>query len=119
MSTDNTNINRIVFSIGLAPGAPAVDLSKMKIVFSTPTTGPVILTQGADNSNTVFTTRLNGNITFNNLSMNANDQVEINFTTANVPANTKMNIELRPSVGAALPFSKTAPATITATNVLF
>jgi len=119
MSTDNGNITRIVFSIGLAPGAPAVDLSKMKIVFSTPTTGPVILAQGATNSDTVFSTRLNGNIAFNNLSMNANDQIEINFTTAAVPANTKMNIELRPSVGAALPFSKTAPATITATNVLF
>jgi hypothetical protein len=26
---------------------------------------------------------------------------------------------LRPSVGAALPFTKTAPATITATNVLY
>lgn len=119
MSTDNTNINRVVFSIGLAPGAPAVDLTKMKIVFSTPTTGPVILEQGAVNSATVFSTRTNGNVLFNNASMNANEQIEINFTTANVPANTKMTIEIRPSVGAALPFTKTAPATITATNVLF
>jgi archaellin len=30
-----------------------------------------------------------------------------------------MNIELRPSVGAALPFTKTAPATISMTNVLY
>jgi flagellin FlaB len=119
MSTDNTNIDRVVFSIGLAPGAPAVDLTKMKIVFSTPTSGPVILEQGATNSDTVFSTRLNGNVAFNNLSMNANEQIEINFTCADVPANTKMNIEIRPSVGAALPFTKTAPATITATNVLF
>ena len=51
--------------------------------------------------------------------MNANEQVEIDFQVAGVPANTKMTIELRPSVGAALPFTKTAPATITATNVLF
>jgi archaellin len=32
--------------------------------------------------------------------------------------NTKVNIEIRPPVGAALPFSKTTPATITTTNVL-
>jgi len=124
MSTDYStsppgNISRVTFSIGLAPGAPSVDLTKMKIVFSTPTTGPVILEQGSVNSNTVFSTRLNGNPAFNNQSMNANDQIEINFTTALVPPNTKMNIELRPSVGAALPFAKTAPATITATNVLY
>ena len=119
LSTDDGNITRVVFSIGLAPGAPPIDLSKMKIVFSTPTTGPVILQQGATSSDTVFTTRLNGNVGFNNQSMNANDQIEVNFTVVKVPANTKMNIELRPSVGAALPFSKTAPATIAATNVLY
>jgi len=33
--------------------------------------------------------------------------------------NTKLNIELRLSVGAALPFSKTTPATISTTNVLY
>ena len=52
-------------------------------------------------------------------SMNANDQVEIDFKAAPVGANTKMNIEIRPSVGAALPFTKTSPATISATNVLY
>ena len=51
--------------------------------------------------------------------MNQNDQVAISFDVADVPANTKMNIEIRPSVGASLPFSKTAPATITKTNVLY
>jgi archaellin len=51
--------------------------------------------------------------------MNPNDQVEIKFGIAGVPVNTKMTIELRPSVGAALPFSKTAPATIANTNVLY
>ena len=91
----------------------------MKIVFSTPGTAPVILEQGATNGLKVFSTRLNGNETFNNQSMNSNDQIEVNFTVVAVPANTKMNIELRPSVGAALPFSKTAPATIATTNVLY
>ena len=51
--------------------------------------------------------------------MNANDQVEIDFKVAPVGANTKMMFELRPSVGAALPFTKTAPATISAINLLY
>jgi flagellin FlaB len=118
-SSGGTGITEIKFSIGLAPGAPAIDLTKMKIVFSTPTTSPIILTHSASAaSESAFTTKLNG-AGSGVLSMSANDQVEVDFLVAAVSANTKMNIELRPSVGAALPFSKTAPATLTATNVLF
>jgi flagellin FlaB len=116
LSTDNSTITNITFVIGLAPGASAIDLTMMKIVFSTPTTAPIILTQGTTASTTVFTTKIGSNAV---TSMNPNDQVEIAFGTAGVPANTKMTIELRPSVGAALPFSKTAPATIANTNVLY
>jgi archaellin len=43
----------------------------------------------------------------------------IAFKTAPVKANTKMNIELRPSVGAALPLQKNAPATIAKYNVFY
>lgn len=116
LSTDNSTITNITFSIGLAPGASAIDLTKMKIVFSTPTTTPVILSQGATASTSVFTTML-GTTAVN--SMNPNDQVEIAFRVEGVSANTKITMELRPSVGAALPFSKTAPATIANTNVLY
>jgi flagellin FlaB len=120
-ATTNGNITEVKFSIGLAPGAPSIDLSKMKIVFSTPDSAPVILAQNNTvvASTTTFTTKINGATATN--SMDANQQVEIDFLIAGntVHPNTKMNIELRPSVGAALPFSKTAPATITATNVLY
>jgi len=116
LSTNNSTITNLTFVIGLAPGASAIDLTMMKIVFSTPTTSPIILTQGTTDSTTVFTTKIGSSAV---TSMNPNDQVEIAFSTAGVPANTKMNIELRPSVGAALPFSKTAPATIANTNVLY
>ncbi len=116
LSTDNATITNITFVVGLAPGASAVDLTKMKIVFSTPTTAPVILTQGATSSTSVFTTKIGTTAVS---SMNPNDQVEVAFGVAGVSANTKITMELRPSVGAALPFSKTAPATITLTNVLY
>jgi flagellin FlaB len=111
-----SGIDQIQFSIGLAPGASAIDLTKMKIVFSTPSSAPVTLSQGATASTSIFTTTLNGSAVS---SMNPNDQVQIMFNITAVPANTKMTLELRPSVGAALPFSKTAPATITATNILY
>ena len=112
----NGDINNITFVIGLAPGASAIDLTKMKIVFSTPTTTPIILTQGANSSASAFSTKIG---TTDVTSANPNDQVEIKFGIAGVPANTRLTIELRPSVGAALPFSKTAPATIANTNVLY
>jgi flagellin FlaB len=115
-NTTTPTITTITFVIGLAPGAPAMDLTKMKIVFSTPATTPVILTQGTTSNTSVFTTKIGTTAV---TSINANDQVEILFGVADVTANTKMTIELRPSVGAALPFTKTAPATITATNVLY
>jgi len=116
LSSDGANITNITFVIGLAPGASAIDLTKMKIVFSTPTTTPVILTQGTPANTTTFTTKIGtGAVT----SMNPNDQVEIAFNVAGVGANTRMTMELRPSVGAALPFSKTAPATIANTSVLY
>ena len=110
-------IDEIRFTIGLAPGASPIDLTKMKIVYSTPSTTPTILTQYTAASTGMFTTKLNGATSVS--SMTANEQVEIAFKVAGVGPNTKMTIELRPSIGAALPFSKTAPPTILATNILY
>ena len=62
LSTDNSTITNLTFVIGLAPGAPSMDLTKMKIVFSTPATTPVILTQGTTvECSTVFTTKIGAN----------------------------------------------------------
>jgi flagellin FlaB len=117
LSSENANITEVRFSIGLAPGAPTIDLTKLNIVFSTTNTPPIILTRGSNSSQTVFTAREGG--TGPSLTaMTQNQQIEIAFNVTPVPVNTKINIEIRPSVGAALPFSRTTPATITATNVL-
>jgi len=110
-------INEVKFSIGLAPGAPAVDLTKLKVVFSTPTTTPIILTLGNSSTLAEFTAKEAGAGSSLN-SMAQNQQIEIHFYVAPVPVNTPVNIEIRPGVGAALPFSKTTPSTITTTNVL-
>ena len=42
-TSTSTQINEIQFSIGLAPGSPTMDISLMKIVFSTPNTIPQTL----------------------------------------------------------------------------
>ena len=117
LSPDNANITEVRFSIGLAPGAPTIDLTKLKIVFSTPSTTPIILTQGGASSQTIFTAK-EGGAGSSLSSMAQNQQIEIVFNVTPVPVNTQVNIEIRPPVGAALPFSKTTPATITTTTVL-
>ena len=82
-SNPSIGIDEIRFSIGLAPGAPAIDLTKMKIVFATQSTSPQILNQGATASTSIFTTKLNGASNVN--SMNPNDQIEIAFSARRAP----------------------------------
>jgi flagellin FlaB len=116
-SGTSTSISEVRFSIGLAPGSPTLDISKMRIAFSTPATAPVIYTYGTK-SVTQFEAKADGGAT-DAPTLTAQQQVQIAFKVADVPKNTVMNIEMRPSVGASLPFSKTSPPAITKTNVLF
>jgi flagellin FlaB len=112
----SSGINEIRFSIRLVPGAPSMNLTTMAIVFSTPATSPVTLSQGTNASASIFTTRLDGGGKPVS-SIDPDQQVELDFFVADVPANTRMNFDLRPPAGA-LSFSRTAPATITTTNIL-
>jgi archaellin/RNA polymerase subunit RPABC4/transcription elongation factor Spt4 len=116
-TTPAVGIDEISFYIGLAPGTQPIDLTKMKIIFTKSSSSPMILIQGDTASNTVFTTKLNGITPVT--SMNTNNQVAIDFKVSNIEPNTKVTIELRPSLSATLPFSKTAPATISKTNILY
>jgi flagellin FlaB len=115
LSEDNATITTITFPIGLAPGASAIDLSTLKIGFSTPDTLPVTLTQGTTKSLKVFTTTVGGNAT---LSLSPNQQVDITFEVSPISPTTIMNFELKPVVGANLRSSRPAPAKITRTNIL-
>ena len=118
-----TGIDEIRFSIGLAPGAPSINLEKLNIIVATPTFGPKTLTwvnATTPTSNTNFVVLKNGNETLGAQStMTSGDQMEIRFVITAVPKDTKINVEMRPGVGAALPFSKTTPPAITANNVLY
>jgi archaeal flagellin FlaB len=122
-STPSTGIDQIRFSIGLAPGAPSINLEKMNIIVSTPTYGPATLVWAnntTSTANTNFVTLKNGDTALGAQStMTSGDQMEIRFNITVVPKDTKINVEMRPGVGAALPFSKTTPPAITANNVLY
>ena len=108
-----TGIDQIRFTIGLAPGAPSINLEKMNIIVSTPTYGPTTLTWGnvtTPTKDTKFVVLKNGDTTAGAQStMSAGDQMEVRFIITEVPKDTKINVEMRPGVGAALPFSKTTP----------
>jgi len=114
-SVPDAGIDEIRFTIGLDSCSPALDLTTLQIVFSKPGSFPVTLTQSTRTSTGFFTTKTG---TTRVTSLNPGDQVEITFFIAPVSANTRMNIELKPSSGTTVPFTKTAPARISATNVL-
>ncbi len=116
-SEPSSGIDEIKFSIGLAPGAPEVDLTKLEITFSTPATTPIILQRGDTATTTTFTAKEAG-AGSSLSSMTQNQQIEIDFMVEPVPKNTQVNIDIRPPIGAALPFSKTTSTTITNTTVL-
>ncbi len=115
-SHPSDGIDEISFAIGLAPGAPAIDLTKLQIIFYTPNTPPVPLIYATRASTSFFTTKIG---TTKVTSLNPNDQVVINFIVDPVSANTKMDIVLIPPVGSKLTFTKTVPGKIAATNVLY
>ena len=116
-------IDEVRFTIGLAPGAPSINLEKMNLIVSTPTYGPQTFTWSnltIPTANSKFVVLKNGDpALLGQSTMVSTDQMEIRFTLTAVPKDTKINVEMRPGVGAALPFSKTTPPAITANNVLY
>ena len=114
-SHPSEGIDEITFAIGLASGAPAIDLTKLQIIFSTPNAPPVPLIYATRASTSFFTTKIG---TTKVTSLNPDEQVEINFIVDPVSANTKMDIVSIPPVGSKLTFTKTVPVKIAATNIL-
>jgi archaellin len=114
-SNPQAGLDTIYFSIGLPSQVPAIDLTRMEIVFSAPGTAPVILTSGTKDSTSTFTTT-RGNIAIT--SLGPSDEVEITFRVKGVPAGTKVQIEVKPPAGAVLPISGTVPAMLSSLNIL-
>jgi flagellin FlaB len=120
-SNTTEGIDQIRFTIGLVPGTPYVDLEKMTIIISTPTFGPKILAwtnQSSSIKDTNFTALKNG-VGISQPTMTAGDQTEIQLNMTAVARDTKINIEIRPGLGASYPFSKTTPSIIAPNNLIY
>jgi flagellin FlaB len=120
-SNTTEGIDQIRFTIGLVPGTPYIDLEKMTIVVSTPSSVPKILTwtnQSSSLKDTTFLALKNG--AGNSLpTMIAGDQMDVRFNTTVIPRDTRITIEIRPGAGASYPFSKTTPSYITTSNCIY
>jgi hypothetical protein len=111
----HVGLDTIYFSIGLPSQVPAVDLTGMKVVFTAPGAAPVILIRGTKDSTSTFTTTQGNNLV---TSLGSGDEVEITFRVEEVPAGSKVQIEVKPSSGAVLPISRTVPAMLSSVNIL-
>jgi archaeal flagellin FlaB len=120
-STGAMDIQSLQFNIGLAPGAPSLDISKMIIVVSQP--GVATITQLTYTSGTAGTTAFSVKNSATNAAMPTLAGQDQGTIVVYLPTvlnkNNAINIEMRPAVGAALPFTRTAPATIQATQILY
>ena len=116
------SIDLVKFSIGLAPGAPAVDLTKMLIVVTQPDQNNAVttLTYSADAAAGTNFGVMNPATSKNDRSLSGQDQETVSIALGTgLAANNKITIEMRPGVGAALPFTRTAPATIGKSQPLY
>ena len=115
--SDGTSLTGINLTLGLAPGAPTIDLTQMKIVYSTSTINPIVLNwtdQGLAKAAYGM-----ANFTTTAASMSPTDQLNIAFGIPPAASNTVMHIEIRPpGGGAAIPFTLTVPPSIEMVNVL-
>jgi archaeal flagellin FlaB len=121
-SGSTSTINKIQFSLGLAPGSPPVDMAKMVIVVTQP-----------DNNNQIQMLKYSAQATAgsefgvvnpitkaNDRSLSGTNQEVITVSlSTGIHGNQKIFIEIRPPAGAAVPFSRTAPAAIANIQALY
>ena len=120
-SNDNNDIEAIRFTLGLAAGGTSVDFSTVQIVFATATAVDIL--EGMDPLYATVATAGKWNITdgaSTDLLMENDDK----FTLVAVPktalgTNTKFNLEIRPSTGAAFALKRTTPSKIDKVNLLY
>jgi len=118
--TNPTQINQIQFNLALAPGAPALDTSKMIVAVSQP--GQATITQLSYSSTLTTSTFTFTDPSANNAAITTLSAQKQGIVSIHLPVlldkSGKINVEIRPSVGAVLSFTRTAPAAIESTQVL-
>lgn len=120
-STGSSAIDSIEFTIGLTPGAPAADLTRMTVMYSSDTVSPVKYTYGGATADTSHYSALKSGTTTVAPAMEQNDQITITINLASTDvlrANSKYNLEIRPVQGAAYTFTRMTGPNVFKTNVL-
>jgi flagellin FlaB len=122
-TSTSQGIDIMQFNVGLAPGAPSLDLTKMLIVVTQPGNSTInqLTYSGATTFGATTFTILNASSTTELLpTLSGQEQGTIKFNVyPNLTKNSKVTIEMRPAIGASLPFTRTAPATISSNQVLY
>jgi len=122
-TTPANGIDQLQFNLGLAPGAPSIDLTKMIIVVSQPGTSSVTqlsytaATTPTATSFAVLNASESGS-TLGTLSGQAKAVVLVKISPE-LQKNNVINLQINPPVGASLPMSRTAPSTIDSSQILY
>jgi len=116
IATANGPITSVNMTLAVAPGAPSIDLTNMKVVYSNATIQPVTMTYVGG----VTAPTVNSTFYASKSSISGDDQVTIWIPIpVGAPPNTEMNFELRPAGGGApIPITKQVPPYTTTVNIL-
>jgi flagellin FlaB len=118
----NGPITEVNMTLAVAPGAPSIDLTRMKIIYSNATVQPItmVYTSGTPIAGSTFYAQ--------QPSISGDDQITIwiklplpssSPVQGPAPPNTEMNFELRPAGGGApIPIQKQVPPYTTTVNIL-
>ena len=120
-SAPTSGINKIQFSIGLTPGAPAADLTRMTVMFSNDIASPVTYEYGGATADASHFSAVQSGTTTAVPAMVQTQQVTITIPlqgTGMLKANERYNLEIRPIQGSSYTFSRTTGPMIQTTNIL-
>jgi flagellin FlaB len=119
-----TQVDKVKFSLGLAPGGTPVDFDKVTMTYSTSSVLETLGAAGGSIPQTAATgkwaiTAVQNQVTADN-GLESGEQFDITvMPTTALSKNTKFSVEIKPSVGAAFDVTRTTPASIQAVNLLY
>jgi len=114
-SNPQAGIDTVYFTIGLTSQAPAINLTRMEVVVSTPGSAPITLVHGTKDSTSTFSTTSGNNAV---TTLDPREEVQITFRVKPITAGSNVQIEVKPPTGAVLPLSGTVPAMLSSVNIL-
>ncbi|MDD1679075.1 MAG: flagellin [Methanomicrobiales archaeon] len=125
LSSDNTNVTTVRYSIQITAGGSSIDMSKVQMTWSTTSTVENI--NPVSNLSVDDTTPGTGAWSIGERKFGNTDNLlepgEIMTIyvqpTNGIGSNTKFDLEIKPSIGASLSLTRTIPAGVNAVNKLY